>query len=166
MTEFDCSLIDYKVCAIYPLYYFCLKKKSWQRNRTTIILANEIYNANNNGRYQNTDLYNLYCLFVNSHTSNFSAILRLSPFAANVGMQWGFIYVPKLLRHGTTVYTVSSKGPVPTSHSGIQTCDVRIFKSLRRRSNHSASRATSFILKKKCWTFCLFLANAEMILYL
>jgi hypothetical protein len=38
----------------------------------------------------------------------------------------GIFVVPHLLRHGTSVYTVSSKRPAPTSHSGIRTPDARI----------------------------------------
>jgi hypothetical protein len=49
--------------------------------------------------------------------------------------------VPHLLRHGTSVYTVSSEGPALTSHSGIRTGDARIIRSLRLRSNHCATRA-------------------------
>jgi hypothetical protein len=37
--------------------------------------------------------------------------------------QWGFLFVPHLLRHWTSVYTVSPEGPAPTSHSGIRTGD-------------------------------------------
>jgi hypothetical protein len=44
----------------------------------------------------------------------------------------GSFYVPHLLRHGTLVYTVSSKRPASTSHSGIRTRDARIIKSLCR----------------------------------
>jgi hypothetical protein len=37
-----------------------------------------------------------------------------------------------LLRHGTSVQTVSSEGPVPTPYSGIQTHHVNITVSLQR----------------------------------
>jgi hypothetical protein len=50
----------------------------------TIILTFEIYHANNNGRYQNTDLYHLYCLFIAARA--ISAIWLLSPFAANLDL--------------------------------------------------------------------------------
>jgi hypothetical protein len=40
-----------------------------------------------------------------------------------------------LLRHGASVYSVSSKGPTPTSHSGIRTRNIRIIRSLCVRSN-------------------------------
>jgi hypothetical protein len=35
--------------------------------------------------------------------------------------QGGIFIVPHLLRHGTSVYTVSSERPAPTSHSGVRT---------------------------------------------
>ena len=47
--------------------------------------------------------------------------------------------MPHLLRHGTSVYTVSSEGPAKTSRSGIRTGDARIIRSLRLRSNHCAT---------------------------
>jgi hypothetical protein len=58
--------------------------------------------------------------------------------AANLGLwsalrafeQGGIFIVPHLLRHGTSVYTVSSERPAPTSHSGIRTPDARIIRSL------------------------------------
>jgi hypothetical protein len=50
--------------------------------------------------------------------------------------------VPYLLRHGTSVYAVSSAGPAPTPHSGILTRDARIIRSLHSRSNHCPTRAT------------------------
>jgi hypothetical protein len=83
------------------------------------------------------------CLFVYSHMSNFSAIWWLSPLAvirpANLGLCWtqraveqgGNFIVPHLLRHGTSVYTVSSERPAPTYYSGIRTPDTRIIRSLR-----------------------------------
>jgi hypothetical protein len=46
-----------------------------------------------------------------------------------------------LLRHGTSVYTVSSEGPASIFHSEIRTRDARITRSLRLRSNHCATRA-------------------------
>jgi hypothetical protein len=59
--------------------------------------------------------------------------------AANFGLcsalmafeQGGIFIVSHLLRHGTSVYTVSSERPTPMSHSGIQTPDARIIRSLR-----------------------------------
>jgi hypothetical protein len=35
-------------------------------------------------------------------------------------MGCGFFYVPHLLQYGTSVYTVSSQGPVPMSHNGFE----------------------------------------------
>jgi hypothetical protein len=35
--------------------------------------------------------------------------------------QGGIFIMPHLLRHGTSVYTVSSEKPAPTSHSGVRT---------------------------------------------
>jgi hypothetical protein len=59
--------------------------------------------------------------------------------------QWGF-FVPHLLRHRTSVYTVSSEGTAPTSHSGIRTGDAKINRSLCLRSNHCTTRAASNLL--------------------
>jgi hypothetical protein len=56
-----------------------------------------------------------------------------------------------LLRHGTSVYTVSSEGPAPTSHSGIRTGDARIIRSLRLRSDHCARRAAEKYLINSKW---------------
>jgi hypothetical protein len=69
------------------------------------------------------DVNNSICLFVYSCTRNFSAIWRLSPLPVT-GLQilayarrsWPFFIVPHLLRHGTSVYPVSSEIPTPTSH--------------------------------------------------
>jgi hypothetical protein len=85
----------------------------------------------------------LFCLFVYSRLGYFSAIQRLSPLLVTglqISNQWLF-FVPHLLRHGTSVYTVSFEGPAPMSHSGIRTGDARITRSLRLRSNHCATRA-------------------------
>jgi hypothetical protein len=76
------------------------------------------------------------CLFVYSRLSNFSAIT--GDRAANLGLcsalwafEQGWIFiVPHLLRHGTSVYTVSSERPAPTSHCGIRSPDSRIIRSL------------------------------------
>jgi hypothetical protein len=64
-------------------------------------------------------------------------------WAANLGLcsalgafeQGGIFIVPHLLRHGTSVYTVSSERPVPTSHSGIRTPDAMIIRSLHPTLN-------------------------------
>jgi hypothetical protein len=61
--------------------------------------------------------------------------------------QWGFFFVPNLLRHGTSVYIVSSEGPAHTSDSGIQTEDARITRFLRLHSNHCAMRAALMIFR-------------------
>jgi hypothetical protein len=65
--------------------------------------------------------FNAFCLFVYSHTSNFFsylvAVTIASDKAANFGLcsvlrafeQEGIFTMPHLLRHGTSVYTVSSK---------------------------------------------------------
>jgi hypothetical protein len=91
------------------------------------------------------------CLFVYSHLNYFSAIWRLSTLpmtrastlmSSFHGYKRGF-YMTRLLRHGTSVYLVSSEGPDPTSCSGIRTCDARIIGSLRRRSNRCTTRAAS-----------------------
>jgi hypothetical protein len=47
------------------------------------------------------------------------------------------------MQHGTSVYTISSEGLAPASHSGIQTHDVRFIRSLHCRSNHCVTWATS-----------------------
>jgi hypothetical protein len=69
----------------------------------------------------------------------------------------GFFIVPHLLQHGTSLYTVSSERPEPTSHSGIWTCDARITRFLRLRSNDCATRAfyTIIFIKSiwKCQTY-------------
>jgi hypothetical protein len=72
-------------------------------------------------------------------TSNFSAIRRLSPLPvtglqilAYAFEQGGIFIVPHLLRHGTSVYTISSERPAPMSHSGIRTPDVRIIRSFHQ----------------------------------
>jgi hypothetical protein len=60
--------------------------------------------------------------------------------AANLGLcsalrafeQGGVFIVRRLLRHGASVYTVSSERPAPTSHSGIRTLDARIIRSLHQ----------------------------------
>jgi hypothetical protein len=41
--------------------------------------------------------------------------------------QGGIFIVPHLLWQGTSVYTVSSERPVPTSHSGIRTQEIYNF---------------------------------------
>jgi hypothetical protein len=48
--------------------------------------------------------------------------------------QWGFFFMPHLLRNGTSVYIVSSEGPAPTSHSGIRTRGARITRFPHLRS--------------------------------
>jgi hypothetical protein len=78
------------------------------------------------------------CLFVYSRPSNFfshqAAVTITGDRAANFGLcsalkafeQGGILILPHLLRHGTSVYTVSSERPPPTSHSGIRTPNSRI----------------------------------------
>jgi hypothetical protein len=87
------------------------------------------------------------CLFVHILTSNFSAIWWLLPLpAANLDLclartdfsSEDFFYMPHLLQHETSVYTVSSERLTPTSHSGIRTRNIRIIRSLYHRSNHCA----------------------------
>jgi hypothetical protein len=92
------------------------------------------------------------CLFVFSRLSNFSAIRRLSPLpvtglhldpclALMAFSNEGSFSCQHLLRHGTTVYTVSSERPAFTSQSGIRTGDAKITSLLRLRSNHCSTRA-------------------------
>jgi hypothetical protein len=50
--------------------------------------------------------------------------------------------VPHDVRQWTSVYTVSFERLASTSHNGIRTCDARITRSLHRRFNHCATRAT------------------------
>jgi hypothetical protein len=79
-------------------------------------------------------------LFVYSHTRNFSAIWWLSSLPvtglqiyayARRSEQGGIFIVLHQLRHGTSVYTVSSERLAPTSQSGIRPPD-----------NHYAMRVT------------------------
>jgi hypothetical protein len=49
-----------------------------------------------------------------------------------------------LLRQGASVYTVSSEGLAPTSHSGVRTGDAKITRSLRLRFNHCATPVASY----------------------
>jgi hypothetical protein len=57
--------------------------------------------------------------------------------------------VSHLLQQGTSVYTVSSERPVPTTHSGIRTCDARIIRSLHRRHGKMCYMSLLTILKLK-----------------
>ena len=68
--------------------------------------------------------------------------------AANIDLCLALLafIVLHLLRHGTSVCTVSSEGQAPTSHSGIQTGDARIIRSLYFSSNHCATPA-AFVQK-------------------
>jgi hypothetical protein len=54
----------------------------------------------------------------------------------------GYFSCQHLLRHGTSVYAVSSEGPAPTSERGIRTGDAKITRSLCLHSNHCAMRTT------------------------
>jgi hypothetical protein len=69
------------------------------------------------------------CLLVYSRRNNFSAVRQLPHML--VLNTYRLFYVSHLLRHGTSIYTVSSEGSVPTYHSGIRTPDARIIRSLR-----------------------------------
>jgi hypothetical protein len=44
--------------------------------------------------------------------------------------QRGIFIMPHLLRHGTSIYTVSPERPEPTSHSGVHTPNSRFIRSL------------------------------------
>jgi hypothetical protein len=116
----------------------------------------------------NSKLFVLFCLIIYSHTSNFfnylapvtitgkgAANLDLflalmtysseSPFTCHTCCDTGSRYIrshPRDRYPHPSVYTVSSEGPASASHSGIQTCDVRIIRSLRLRYNHCTTRAT------------------------
>jgi hypothetical protein len=59
------------------------------------------------------------------HGCKFRPVLGIHGFK-----QLGFFFVPYLLRHGTSVYTVSSEGPAPKSYSRIRTGDARTTRSL------------------------------------
>jgi hypothetical protein len=90
----------------------------------------------------------LLLFFVYNRLSNLSVILWLSPSMV-IGLQMSvyaehllhlsvrsLLRVPHLLWHGTSVHTVFSEGPDPTSHVWIRTRNVRIIRSLHRRANH------------------------------
>jgi hypothetical protein len=78
-------------------------------------------------------------------TANFGLCSALGAFE-----QGGIFIVPHLLRHGTSVYMVSSERPEPTSHSGIRT-------PTQGSSDHCARRSTQAIftlyVNKKMNTF-------------
>jgi hypothetical protein len=91
----------------------------------------------------------------------------------------GFLYMENLLRHGTSVYIASSKGQVPTLHSGIRICNVTIIKSLRHRSTHCQegdlmgggvtkrfsqyTQHQAWITRRNCITLNQALKSAEML---
>jgi hypothetical protein len=76
------------------------------------------------------------CLFIATRAifSYLVAVTIAGDRAANLGLrafeQGRIFIVPHLLRHGTSVYTVSSERPAHTSHSGIRTPDARIIRAL------------------------------------
>jgi hypothetical protein len=96
------------------------------------------------------------CLFIYSRLSNFQLFVSCRHYRwhgctfkpimlSNHGFWlWGFFYVPHLLRHGISVYTVSSEKPAPMSHSRIRTRDVRVIRSLRRRTNRCVTWAAKW----------------------
>jgi hypothetical protein len=77
--------------------------------------------------------------------------------AANFGLcsalrtfeQGGIFIVPHRLRHGTSVYAVSSERPAPTFHSGIRTPDARITRS-SRPTLWPLRHAGHFEIRNKC----------------
>jgi hypothetical protein len=84
-----------------------------------------------------------FCLFIcfKPHEQFFSylaAVTITGDRAANLDLclalrafeQGGVFIVPHPLRHGASVYTVSSERPAPTSHSGIRTPDARTIRAL------------------------------------
>jgi hypothetical protein len=62
------------------------------------------------------------------------------PMLGAQGLWAGGIFI---VRHGTSVYTVSFERPAPTSHSGIRTPNAT--DHCTRRSNHCATQATCLI---------------------
>ena len=76
------------------------------------------------------------------------AVTIASDRAANLGLcstlkafeLGGIFIVPRLLRHVTSVYTVSSERLALKSHSGIRTPDARSLDPCTRRSHHCATR--------------------------
>jgi hypothetical protein len=99
-------------------------------------------------------LIRFVCLFVcfKPHEQFFSylaAVTITGDRAANLGLcsalrafkQGGIFTMPHLLRHGASVYTVSSERPAPTSHSGIKPPTQGSSDHCARSSNHCATRA-------------------------
>ena len=77
----------------------------------------------------------LFCLQPPEQFFSYPAAVTITgDWAANFGLcsalrafeQGGIFIVPHQLRHGTSVYTVSSERPAPTSHSGVRTLNSRI----------------------------------------
>jgi hypothetical protein len=67
-------------------------------------------------------------------------------------------FAPNLLRHGTSVYTVSF-----TSHSGIRTGDAGINRSLRLRSNYSQVTTAPLNLKIIYCVACLSVSSEALL---
>jgi hypothetical protein len=96
----------------------------------------------------------LFWLFVCLYPPDqFSAIRLLSPLPATwlhldlclalIAFSSEVSYLCQYLRHGTSVYTVSSQGPAPTSHSWIRTGNARITRFMRLHSNHCTTRVAT-----------------------
>jgi hypothetical protein len=90
---------------------------------------------------------NFLCLFVCLFRAAWdpAAVTILGDRAANLDLclalmafsSKGSFFAPHLLRHRISVYTISSEGPAPMSHSGIRTDNVKTIISLHLHSNHS-----------------------------